>query len=191
MRQSRLSFFISTCCTAAWLMAADVAPAQARSLPHAGQIVVLSVVDQDLADVLVEVGSQVGVRVSVSPTVAGRVHGRLPEATTDAALDRLGRMFGFEWYFDGETVYVSALSESGSRLLNLGSVDSQRLAQALDQLGIADPRWPIRNAEGAGLGMVAGPPRYLALVEQTLAALPHRTPEGIRIFRGSLVSSAL
>ena len=175
------------------LLLSVVRPAAALPLPQSDQVVALSVVDQDLADVLAELGSQAGFRVSVSAAVHGRVHGRLPPASPAVFLDRLAAMFGFEWYFDGETVYASALSESGSKLLPLGSVGVDRLSRVLDQLGIADPRWPIRTAAEAGLGLAAGPPRYLALIEQTLAALPQKAapPAGVRIFRGSAASPPL
>ncbi len=170
-----------------------VPPASAMPLPQSDQLVALSVVDQDLADVLSELGDQAGWRVSVSPAVHGRVHGRLPPATATASLDRLARMFGFEWYYDGETVYVSAYGESASKLLALGGVGVDRLSRTLSQLGIADPRWPIRTADEAGLGLAEGPPRYLALIEQTLAALPApgvRSGE-VHVFRGAAASPSL
>ncbi len=168
-------------------------PARATPLPNPDRIVALSVVDQELGEVLGELGSQAGFRVSVSPAVHGRVHGRLPAVPAAAFLDHLAGMFGFEWYFDGETLYASAYSESASRLLVLGAIDAVQLSRTLDQLGIADARWPIRVAGDAGIGLAQGPPRYLALVEQTLAALPRKSvpSDAVRIFRGSAASSSL
>ncbi|WP_283206890.1 flagellar assembly protein FliX, partial [Methylorubrum podarium] len=46
-----------------------------------------------------------------------------------------------------------------------------RLKAALDALEISDARFPIRPAPGKAVVMVSGPPRYVTLVEQTLAGL--------------------
>ncbi len=188
---TRIVCVMSLFAVAAFLAAGS--PASATPLPNPDRVVALSVVDQDLGEVLGELGSQIGFRVSVSPAVHGRVHGRLPAVPAAAFLDHLAGMFGFEWYFDGETLYASAYSESASKLLVLGTIDAGQLSRTLEQLGIADPRWPIRVSSDAGLGLAEGPPRYLALVEQTLAALPRRSvPSGaVRIFRGSAASSSL
>ncbi len=162
------------------------APWEARRFDYA-------VVDQDLREVLTEFGRRVGLSVAISDAVRGRVRGRLPALPARALLEQLAAMHGFDWFSDGVTLHVSASSEAVSRLVELGRVSPRALAAALGGLGIVDERWPIRIASGGlGLAILAGPPRYVALVEQTLAALARReapaaapAPAGtIRIFRG-------
>lgn len=168
-------------------------PGRAYPLPHADRDVAYAVVDQDLPELLGDLGSQLGVRVQVSQAVRGRVRGRLPPAPPAAFLERLAAIHGFDWYFDGATLFVSGPSEAVTRVLPLGPVPLPGLAQVLDELGISDPRWPLRASSGAGLVFAGGPPRYVALIEQALDALRQRSrpsPEP-RVFRGSAASLRL
>jgi type III secretion protein C len=168
------------------------APWEARRFDYA-------VVDQDLRELLVEFGRRVGLGVSVSDAVRGRVRGRLPSLPPRELLGHLAAVHGFDWFVDGATLHVSTMGESTSRLVDLGPVPAGELEEALRALGILDPRWPLRAAGGGlGLALIAGPPRYVSLVEQTLAALARRPrrPEGavaepaaplpieVRVFRG-------
>lgn len=166
-------------------------PAQATPLPNGDRPVTYTVIDQDLREVLAEVGRQSGLRVSVSEGLRGQqVHGRLPPAPLGAFLDRLSSIYGFDWYFDGGVLHVSAMSEAGSRVLPLGSVEFNQLTRTLVALGIADGRWPLRGSNEAGVALVDGPPRYLQLVEQSLAALSRRSDGAapVRVFRGTAQS---
>lgn len=156
-----------------------------------------AVIDQELRDLLSEFGRHVGLAVTVSDQVRGRVRGRLPPLPPRLFLERLAAVHGFDWYVDGTTLHVSAAAEARSLLLDLNQVAPAALEAALRQLGVLDARWPLRAANGGtNLALVSGPPRYVALVEQTLAALvrrprqpdgsaqPQTAPVNIRIFRG-------
>jgi type III secretion protein C len=175
-----------------------VTPAtHSAALPGAGRIVTYAVVDQDLDEVLRGICNEAGVRASVSPDVKGRVHGRLAPAPADALLSDLGRLFGFDWYFDGATVAVTPSKDTVTKLVALGPLDPAVLLQTLDATGIADPRWPIRVVQPAAaesgrssLIVVSGPPRYLTLVDQATAALSGRTAgrSEPRVFRGSVAA---
>ena len=98
--------------------------------------------------------------------------------------DLAGR-HNFEWYFDGRILHISTNEESVIRLLALDSVPFFELRTALDRLGIADRRFPLRHGGASKLVLVSGPPRYVALVEQTLLALVNAAPTQVSIFRGS------
>lgn len=169
------------------------APVPRPAVPWEGRRFDYAVVDQDLREVLTEFGRRVGLSVAISDAVRGRVRGRLPALPARALLEQLAAMHGFDWFSDGATLHISASSEAVSRLVELGRVSPRALGAALGSLGIVDERWPIRIASGGlGLAILAGPPRYVALIEQTLAALARRetpaatvAPAGtIRIFRG-------
>lgn len=162
-------------------------PAAAIPLPSADRPVAYTVVEQDLREVLAEVGRQFGLRVSISEAVHGRVHGRLPPAPLAGFLDRLADIHGFDWYFDGGTLHVSGTGEATSKVLTLGPVGFGQLTRTLAALGIADPRWPLRGSPDARIAFADGPPRYLQLVEQALAALMPRgdAVSSVRVFRGA------
>jgi type III secretion protein C len=157
------------------LIYASGGPVSAATPPWPDRPLSYAVVDQDLHDLLIDVGGKLGLRVSISDAVRGRVHGRLPPAAPREFLDQLASIYDFDWYFDGGTLFISSASEVGSKLLNLGPVPPATLIATLDELGIADQRWPIRSSHDAGIALVSGPPRYTALVEQTLEAL-HKAP---------------
>jgi type III secretion protein C len=130
-----------------------------------------TIIDQDLTAALHEFGSNLGIKVNVSPEVRGRIQGRLPELSPRAYLDRLSGLYNFEWYFDGLVLHVSSVREAQSRLLALSPLTFDQLRSALDVLGVSDSRYVVRPAPGYGLVLVAGPPRFVSLVEQTLAGL--------------------
>jgi type III secretion protein C len=152
----------------------------------------LVVIDQELREVLTEIGQRTGVRVTVSDAVRGRVRGRLPALPPQQLIDLLARTHGFDWFFDGAVLHVSSMGEATSRILVLGSVPPEALEATLAALGLADARWPARLA--GGLAYVSGPPRYVAMIEQVLGAIARRPglaaepaslgPGDVRIFRG-------
>ena len=174
---------------AAVLAAAAVAgPARAAEVPWPDEPLAYTVVDQDLRDLLAEIGTRLGVRVRVSDAVKARVRGRLPPAPPREFLARLASIYGFEWFYDGGTIWVSAPSESQTRMMQLGPVPFEQMATAMNELGLSDERWPLRGSGEAGVVVVNGPPRFVAMAEQALAALQQRArppvAADIRVFRG-------
>lgn len=165
--------------------------AHAAPLPDARRIVSYSVVNQDLRDVIAGIAAQLGLRAVISPHVHGEVHGRLPAAPAATMLDRLGGLYGFDWYYDDRTVFVTAYDEAVSKVMSLGPVSARGLVQTLNELGVSDDRWPVRIAPAAGVAAVDGPPHYAMLVDQTLAALTAGARSGVtevHVFRGTAAS---
>lgn len=177
--------------TAALLLGAAVmatAPTRAAQVPWPDEPLAYTVVDQDLRELLAEIGARLGIRVRVSDAVKGRVRGRLPPAPAGEFLARLASIYGFEWFYDGSTLWVSAPSESQTRMMQLGPVPFEQMTAAMDELGLSDVRWPLRGAGQAGVVVVDGPPHFVAMAEQALAALQQRArppvTSDIRVFRG-------
>lgn len=168
-----------------------VPPAVAAPLPNPRQMISYSVVDQDLRDTLTGIGEQLGLRISISAKIHGRVHGRMAPATAERTLNRLASLYGFDWYCDGWTLYISAYDEAVSKVLPLGPVGADELEQTLNELGVSDGRWPVRFARAPGVAAVDGPPRYAALIDETLTALAQTAKSGVtevRVFRGTAAS---
>ena len=191
MRLSIIGIGVSTFLSAASVSAASP-PAPIVPLSWTADPLPLVVIDHELRDLLAEIGQRTGVRVVVSEAVRGRVRGRLPALPPRELVDLLGRTHGFDWFFDGTALHVSAMSETASRLLVLGNVSPAALEATLAGLGLADPRWAARLA--GGIAHVSGPPRYVQMIEQVLATIARRptlaadpTSLGVgdvRIFRG-------
>lgn len=162
------------CGLAAWLalsMPLAPGPAEAAALKLPTTPYRYTVIDQDLPAALQELGSNLAIKVNVSPEVKGRIQGRMPEGTAQEFLDRLAANYNLEWYYDGSVLYLTSARESRTQLLVLSPIPFDRLKGALDALEISDARFPLRPAPGRAVVMVSGPPRYVTLVEQTLAGL--------------------
>jgi hypothetical protein len=54
--------------------------------------------------------------------VKGRIRGRLPELPPREFLDRLIKLYNFQWYYDGRVLYVSDAHKAQSRLLILNPI---------------------------------------------------------------------
>ncbi|WP_092262184.1 secretin N-terminal domain-containing protein [Bradyrhizobium sp. Rc3b] len=158
-----------------------------------------TVLDQDLAAALQEFGNNLNIRVNVSTGVKGRIRGRMPDLPPREFLERLINLYNLQWYYDGLVLYVSDAHEAQSRLLVLSPISFDAFKAALDALNIFDERYIVRAVPGDGLVFASGPPRFVALVEQTLKGLAaeaqaRRSPSGaekpphesvLMLFRGS------
>ena len=144
-----------------------------------------TVIDQDLRDVLRQFGANLGLRVTVSDAVQGRIRGRKVALPPAAFLDDLAKEFGFDWYYDGYTLFVTANNESVTKTIELGGMGFTTLQDNLKTLGIADDRFQLRPLPAGDAVLVAGPPRYVELVEQTLAKPPEPPSGNITVYRGS------
>ncbi|MBB4189002.1 type III secretion protein C [Sinorhizobium terangae] len=153
-----------------------------------------TVLDQELSDALQEFGDNLNIRVNVSAEVKGRIRGRMPDLPAGEFLDRLTALYDLQWYYDGLVLYVSAAKEAQTRMLALPTRRFDAFEATLDALNISDERYLVKPANG--IVMVSGPPRFVALVEQTFdgvvaeaEAKPHATkmpPESVlQLFRGS------
>ena len=162
--------------------------ARAADLPGASQPLTYRVVDQDVAGVIAGIAGQLGVRCDVSSKIQGQVHGRLPDGSVQDTLNRLASLYGFDWYFDGQTLYATTYQEARSLVLPLGTVPGRDLLATLGAFGIADARWPVRVSDDGGMAYVNGPPRMVNLAEGVLSALSqraHASVADVRVFRGA------
>ncbi len=143
---------------------------QAANLPLADRPYSYTVLDQDLRDTLRQFGANNNLRVNLTDQVQGRVRGRLGKLTPRAFLDRLASEYGFDWFYDGFTLYVSAVGESVNRMVPTNGATPSQMDASLQALGIADTRFTMRPLQSQNVVMVAGPPRFVELVQQAAAA---------------------
>lgn len=170
---------------AAPVVTTDAAAAQGRrALPWPDKPYPYVVLDQDVRDVLAAFGSNLDVPVKVSDKVSGRVRGRLPELTPQKLLDHLAASFGLQWYYDGQVLYVTTVEEAVSEMLPLGPIRFEELQASLASLKLDDPRFPPRPLASANVALVSGPPRYVALVKETMQALQQAYQFQTTIVRG-------
>ncbi|RXH38022.1 nodulation protein NolW [Bradyrhizobium nanningense] len=130
-----------------------------------------TVLDQDLSAALQEFGNNLNIRVNVSTEVRGRIRGGMPDLPPREFLDRLTALYNLQWYYDGLVLYISAAHEAQSQLIVLSPISFDAFKSALDALNISDQRYIMKPAPGEGLILASGPPRFVALVDQTLKGL--------------------
>ncbi|RED43707.1 secretin N-terminal domain-containing protein [Aestuariispira insulae] len=142
-------------------------------------------VEQDLRDVLQALGRNMAVGIKLTKNVQGTVRGRLPRMSPTKFLNHLCASHGLIWYFDGQVLEISSISEVVLRVIRLKKYSYQFLISTLEALDITDGRFPIRVSDENSVILVTGPRRYVELVEQTAKELEESRPRSVRVFRGS------
>lgn len=117
----------------------------------------------------------------VESGVQGTVHGRFNSASPTEFISRLGGVYGFVWYTQSGTLYVSPAREAVMRTLPMPPGGAGRLRQTLIDLGVVDPRFGWGELPEHGVLMVSGPLRYVDRVEATLKQLPTVTRGALQI----------
>ena len=109
-----------------------------------------------------------GIQVLCSEAVAGSFSGNFKDVPAAEFLDRLAAMHNLTWYYDGASIFVSAVSESVTALIDLRYMKAAEVTAMLKELGVEDARFPLKTASDGELIMVYGPPRYVALVTEMI-----------------------
>ena len=157
-------------------------------------------VDQKISSVLKEFSYINDVSVVVSDKVRGQVHGRWMNISSRDFLQTMSRLYDFDWYDDGAALYISSKSERSAQIIPLHSHTFTQLKVALQKMRLLDTRFDLSTGPANDTIMVAGPPRFIALVQQTLLSLPAEAPPPRRtggsarhltVFRGSTVSDII
>ncbi|MCC2113605.1 MAG: hypothetical protein KDJ16_16340 [Hyphomicrobiales bacterium] len=149
------------------------------------------IVDQDIASLIKDFAKKVGIRADISRGVRGRVRDlRLPTEPS-AFLDELARRYQIDWYFEGNALHVSAISEAASRMIGLGNVDFDSVRTEVIAAGLDPDRFAMKNMEAAKAVMVSGPPSYIARVELIVESLVNGRPSGrtVRVMKFGYVQN--
>lgn len=133
------------------------------------------VVDQDLKAVLSEISHHLGLPAHISDEIKGRVREKMTAGSDKELIRQLSDRYGFTWYFDGSSIYFSALKENVSQIFPIGQVTPSSFQQELEKLSILDRRFELRYSDSGRIVYAAGPPRYVELVRQALEAANAQT----------------
>ncbi|HTH62224.1 MAG TPA: type III secretion system outer membrane ring subunit SctC [Paraburkholderia sp.] len=125
---------------------------------------------KDIKDVLRDFGASQGLATRIAPGVTGTVSGKF-NLPPRRFLDTLAASFGFVWYYDGEVLDIVSAADLQTTLIKLDTADTAGLARTLDQMHIADERFPIVYNEEQGTALVSGPPRYVQMVTDIASRL--------------------
>jgi len=123
-------------------------------------------------DVLTGFAQGYGMTLKATGAFSKPVRGSIDADNPSLFLDRLGAMFGFQWFTQDGVLYISRPSESETRALRVPGSGAPNLRQALTRLGVLDARFGWGELPEQNVVLVSGPPDYVGLIERTLAALP-------------------
>ena len=152
------------------LLALAVAmPAVAAPIPWKTPTYTLVARDMDLRAALDTFAVAEGLSVVMSPGVQGLFSGDFRDVEPDAFLDRLATVHNLTWYYDGAALYLYGAGEIQTLLLELQFMKAGEVRAMLAELGMEDARFPLKTTSNDQLIMVAGPPRYVALVAELIA----------------------
>ena len=151
----------------AGLGAADGVPS-APSIPWKMPSYTLVARDMDLRMALDTFAVAEGLSVVMSPSVEGRFSGDFKDVPPGEFLDRIATPHNLMWYYDGAALYVYGASEIATMLVDLKYMKAGEVRQMLAELGVEDSRFPLKTTSNDELVMVFGPPRYVALVAETI-----------------------
>jgi type III secretion protein C len=87
-------------------------------------------------------------------------------------MDKLGGVYGFNWFVYSGTLFVSPASAMTTRSISAMGSSITALRDALLELGVLDPRFGWGELADQGIALVSGPPAYVKLVQRMVAALP-------------------
>ncbi|AJX35033.1 type III secretion system outer membrane ring subunit SctC [Burkholderia oklahomensis] len=162
--KAKIPVLLSLLCTLA-SVPADAAPVRWRSseIQYAAE-------GKDVKDVLRDLAASQNIAANVASGVSGAVSGKM-KMSPQRFLDTLAASFGFVWYYDGTVLYVTPSSDMKSTLVKLDHANTGDLRDLLEQMKVADPRYPIVYNARQRTALVAGPPRYVELVTSVAARL--------------------
>ena len=153
-------------------LAAPWIQAQASPVPWTEAAYSYYADNANLPQVLGDFAGSFSLSLEISPQVAGKVHGKFNSASPTEFMDRLASVYGLTWFTHAGTLFVSRTTEMTTRSISAGGGNIATLRQALQSLGVLDPRFGWGELSEQGIALVSGPPAYVALVERTVAQLP-------------------
>ena len=150
-------------------MAALAGAVQAAPIPWKSPTYTLVARDMDLRAALDTFAVAEGLSVVMSKSVYGRFSGDFMDVAASEFLEKLATVHNLTWYYDGAALYIYGAGEIQTMLLDLQYMKAGELRTLLSDLGVEDERFPLRTASNDELIMVSGPPRYVAIVAETIA----------------------
>ncbi len=110
-----------------------------------------------------------GLSIVMSDAVGGRFSGDFRDVPPGDFLEKIATVHNLTWYYDGAALYLYGAGEIQTLLLDLQYMKAGELRKLLSDLKVEDERFPLRTASNDELIMVSGPPRYVAIVAETVA----------------------
>jgi len=128
--------------------------------------------NESLQNVLRHFAGGFSLALQMEPGISGVVNGNFNADTPTEFINRLGGVYGFNWFVYAGTLYVSPASSMTTHTVSSMGGSITALRDALLQLGVLDARFGWGELPDQGIALVSGPPAYVDLVQRTVTALP-------------------
>jgi type III secretion protein C len=153
-------------------------------------------VEQDVRAALQEFAQNMGLSVVMSDKVRGKSRSRIRAESAGDFLTALCDFNGLAWYFDGNVLYLSADSETDTRLFKAQGRQLEQLQDYVTSRDVYGTHMSVRTGPDGDELFVSGPPAWLAMIEQHFDQQLVSTPtpmattreRSVRVFRGGAVT---
>ena len=135
-----------------------------------------AIASQDASDLLAEFAANAGPSIVVDGRIDRAVRSLSGEMSPAEFLDAVTGRIGADWYHDGSTVHVTPSSARRTVVVAFDTFDEATLEGVMADLGVADPRFPVRSSHDGALGVITGPPRMVELAENAFALIAAAPP---------------
>lgn len=112
-----------------------------------------------------------GVSVSVSDKANVKVSLNIKNLPPKEVLEQLVGTYQFVWYFYGQVLYVSDMSEVQTATLKLIHILPKEFTDTLKEMGVYDEKFSWNFSDQSGVVRFTGPKRLVELVMETATIL--------------------
>ena len=140
----------------------------------------------ELNQALREIGRVSGVPVIAAQGLRGTVALRDSGATLGEALDEVAAQSDTVWWYDGAALRFEDRAGMTSRLIALPGVPGDLVLRQVAALGLEDPRYPVRLAEGGEFLRVVGPAGYGEAVAELVTLIAAQIGQRHKAVQGAL-----
>ena len=124
--------------------------------------------DKDINKVLQRFAQNFGVDLEVSGEIIGQVSEQSGAKSAVDYLNRLGLSHGFSWFVFNNVLYVSPMRDNRTARVKVSQDAIAELKPAVKGLGLFEDKFGWGEIPAAGLVLVSGPQKYIALVRQAI-----------------------
>ncbi|WP_208350343.1 hypothetical protein [Pseudaestuariivita rosea] len=175
--QTRIrAVLIRTALVSLWLFSLGFQALHAAPLKLEDQEMPYLIIDQNLQSVLADFSESFDVPIDINDDVKGQVQRLSGDFTPEGFLHHLALTHGFSWYYDGQVIHITPVEDDQTVILQMNDISFDDFLLTLEELGIADERFPVSEAGEQGLARASGPPRYIELLSEAFHAILQPTP---------------
>ncbi|WP_144393335.1 type III secretion system outer membrane ring subunit SctC [Pleionea sediminis] len=147
---------------------------QITSYSHAQQAFEYYGEKQPLKDVITAIATHAKQGVVIDESIDQEFNGLIKRKNVTEALNFLAATYDLIWYSDNATLFVYPINQKMSKIFRLANTDANQVKKTMSSLDLWDKRFDFRQVNGGSMILVSGPPRYLELIEESIAMLEQR-----------------